>query len=130
MNTLFSVLHKIIIMARKINPNSKRQIAFKIIEENKQKSRKEIISLLKKELEINDIYASNLYNTYRNEKKETGEMEALFKVVVDKSGRPKVRKYFSFNVGELDGKTPEEAVEKFMSYLKTVSVQENNEGII
>ncbi|PJF39442.1 MAG: hypothetical protein CUN55_14320, partial [Phototrophicales bacterium] len=56
--------------------------------------------------------------------KDAGEMYELYRVVVDREGRPHLRKHYSFSRHMMDGETPDEAVDNFMCALKMSTINE------
>ena len=75
-------------MARKKDPNSVRQKAFKLLDGLKGTKREMVIKKLKTKYSIGDAYAATLYAAHRTINKENGTMAQVYSVRDMKDGKP------------------------------------------
>jgi hypothetical protein len=75
-------------MARKINTNSTRQLAFVALDALMTTPRGEAVDSLMAEFSIGKAYAKTLYQNHRATKKDEGAFKTVFVVRDKKDGRP------------------------------------------
>ena len=113
-------------MARKNDPKSVRQRAFKLLDTMKRKKREDAIEILKTKFSIGDSYAATLYAAHRTINKESGVMIQVFSVRDIKDGKP-VQPYMKtenvFNPTSDACLTPELAKEQYLVQLATKQVK-------
>lgn len=75
-------------MARKKDPSSVRQQAFKLLDALTEMERKDALAILKSRYSIGDSYAATLYAAHRTINKENGVMVKVYSVRDIKEGKP------------------------------------------
>lgn len=75
-------------MARKADPNSKRQRGFKILNRMQRSSRANAIAKLMTELKVDKPYAETIYATHRKMGKDDGKYVTIYRVMDRKNGKP------------------------------------------
>lgn len=104
-------------MARKADPNSVRQRAFKRLDDLKNVKRENAIAILKNEFSIGDSYAATVYASHRTINKNSGTMPQVFTVRDMKDGKP-VKPYMkvenTFTPSPASSKTPAQAKAKYL----------------
>jgi hypothetical protein len=108
-------------MARKKDPNSVRQRAFSLLDENKGVKREFMVAKLMTKFNIGESYAATLYAAHRTINKENGEMAKVYTIKDIKDGKP-VKPYLkvenTFNPEPHACLTPEQAKAKYELRLK------------
>jgi len=79
-------------MARKKDPNSVRQRAFKLLDKFTETKREDVLAVLKSRFNIGKSYAATLYAAHRTINKENGTMVKVYTIRDMKDGLP-VRPY-------------------------------------
>lgn len=108
-------------MARKIDKNSVRQKAFKLLDKFTDTKREDVLAILKARFCIGDSYAATLYAAHRTINKENGTMAKVYIVRDIKDGKP-VKPYLkienTFNPEPDASLTRVLAIDKYMLRLK------------
>lgn len=109
-------------MARKADPNSTRQQAFKYLDKIKSKGmkREKVIAALKEKFSIGDAYAATLYAAHRTIAKEKGAMIKVYSIRDMKDGKPVdpyLRVEHVFKASKNAALSPEEAMDKYIREL-------------
>jgi hypothetical protein len=103
-------------MARKKDPNSVRQQAFRLLDKFTDTKREDVLAVLKARYNIGDSYAATLYAAHRTIHKENGTMAKVYSIRDVRDGKP-VKPYLkvenTFNPAPDACLTPELAKEKY-----------------
>lgn len=75
-------------MARKKDPNSVRQRAFKLLDKLTEIKREKVLDILMTTFDIGESYAGTLYAAHRTINKENGTMVKVYSVRDIKDGKP------------------------------------------
>lgn len=108
-------------MARKKDPNSVRQRAFKALDKMTDLKREVAIEKLKNTFSIGDSYAATLYAAHRTIGKETGKMTTVYTIRDVRDGQP-VTPYLkvenTFNPPANACTSPKQAKQRYQKELK------------
>jgi hypothetical protein len=107
-------------MARKKDPNSVRQRAFKMLDNLKNVKREKALEILKEAFSIGDSYAATLHAAHRTINKQNGDMVKVYTVRDIKDGKP-VKPYLkvenTFNPPDGACLSPDDAKAKYLEEL-------------